>query len=138
VALLWVALATIAAQLWPIPARAHNGRTHGAHAISILAPDHANNGAIQNNAQHANAGQAEGITEVAIAGVDIGIRAAPPATCNGDCCASGFSCCAPVMLSEAAADWPNCVRALKVVRLRTPNRPGIDPETLPRPPKSFT
>jgi hypothetical protein len=65
-------------------------------------------------------------------------RTAISGTCNDGCCASGFSCCGPAILPEPILRLPSCLKTLKLERAGAPIRAGIDPEALPKPPKSFT
>jgi hypothetical protein len=133
VALIWVAIVAIGGQLLPTVALAHAGHSHTRDLIST---------GDRGNADHATPLNAKGIergvTEIAVAGVDVDGSAFPSATCNGGCCSSGFSCCAPVMLPEPVAHLPVPLSGLALVRSGTPMRPGVDPESLPKPPKSFT
>ena len=137
-ALLRVAIVTIAVQMSAATAAlAHAGHTHAQHSISTDAYERANGDANLSSAPRANAEHTGRAAQVAAIGLGAE-RAAATGMCKDGCCTSGFSCCAPAMLSEAIADLPSGLRRQKVVRLRTPMRPGIDPETLPKPPKSFT
>jgi hypothetical protein len=131
-ALIWVAIVTIAVQLLPTVAFAHAGHSHARDLIST--GDRGN----ADDATPLNAKDIEhGVAEIAVAGVDAAGSAVPSATCNGGCCSSGFSCCAPAMLSEPVARLPVPLSGLTLVRSAAPMRPGVDPETLPKPPKSF-
>jgi hypothetical protein len=132
-----MAIVTIAVQMWPITALAHAGHTHGQEAIAAVAHNHPNGDAAQVNAEPARAENRGERVEVTIVELDAD-RGAASGKCNDACCPSGFSCCAPAMLSEGAPDLPVCIRGLKLARLRTRMQSGVDPETLPKPPKSFT
>jgi hypothetical protein len=133
VALIWVAIVAIAIQLLPTVALAHAGHSHARDLIST---------GDRGNADDATPSKAKdtehGVAEIAVAGVDADGSAVPSATCNGGCCSSGFSCCAPAMLSEPVAHGPILLSGRTPVRSAAPMRPGVDPETLPKPPKSFT
>jgi hypothetical protein len=137
-ALLWVAIVMIAVQMSPVAALAHAGHTHAHDSISSVAHHQPNGNATQVNTAPANAEHAGAVAEAAALGPDAD-RAAASTKCRLGCCANGgFSCCAPAMLCENAPDLPGCMSGLKVVRLRTRTESGVDPETLPKPPKSFT
>jgi hypothetical protein len=58
-------------------------------------------------------------------------------TCNGACCAASHSCCGSAMASLAVALGPTDLRSLRIAIRAGPIGPGIDPEALPKPPKSF-
>jgi hypothetical protein len=129
-AVIWIAIATIAVQFMPATALAHGGHAHLRGSIAAAIPDRAERDALRLKAEHtvvAAQAQAADVT-----------RATTCVTCNDGCCASGFSCCAPAILSEPILRLPVCLKALKVERPGTSIRAGIDPEALPKPPKSFT
>jgi hypothetical protein len=136
-AVIWIAIFMIAVQLSAVPALAHGGHPHARDSIATVSHDRAEGGAIQLNAAQANAERAEVVVEVTAVGVNVS-RAPPCGTCNDGCCTSGFSCCVPAILSEAAVYIPIRLSGLEVLRPGTSMRTGIDPEALPKPPKSFT
>jgi hypothetical protein len=136
-ALIRVAVVMIAIQMLPATALAHAGHTRTPDLISSTTHHHATGGATHLNPAHENAEHTGAAAE--IVAVKLGAnQAAVSGMCNAGCCASGFSCCAPAMLSETAAALSNGLSGSKVVRPRTSIRSGIEPETLPKPPKSFT
>jgi hypothetical protein len=129
-AVLWITIVTIVVQLLPATALAHGGHAHIGDPITAVTNDRAEGGVIQSNVEHAGA-----VTR-AQAAADIS-RVATVGMCNDGCCASGFSCCAPAILPEAIFGLPVHLKVLKVERPGTSRRAGIDPEALPKPPKSF-
>jgi len=136
-AVIWIAIVTIALQLLPATAMAHGGHAHVPGSIAITAHDHPTGNATQVNAAQANLEHAGPIAGVAAVGVAASWTA-PSGTCSDGCCASGFSCCVPAILSEALLGLPSRLNAIKVTRPGTSMRAGIDPEALPKPPKSST
>jgi len=129
-AALWIAIVTIAVQLLPATALAHGGHAHLRDSITAVTNDRAEGGVLQSNAEHARA-----IARAQTADIS---RAGTFGMCNDGCCASGFSCCAPAILPEPILRLPAYLKALKVERRGISIRAGIDPEALPKPPKSFT
>jgi hypothetical protein len=134
--LIRVAVVMIAIQILPATALAHAG--HTPHSISRTTHDHVTGAATHLNPAHENAEHTGAAAEIVAVELDANQVAAASGMCNDGCCASGFSCCVSAMLSETAADLSNGLSGSKVVRLRISIRPGIEPETLPKPPKSFT
>ena len=129
-AVLWIAIVTVAVQLLPSAALAHGGHAHLRDSITAVTHDRAEGDALQLNAEHTGAvaqAKAADVSRTAISG-----------TCNDGCCASGFSCCGPAILPEPILRLPSCLKTLKLERAGAPIRAGIDPEALPKPPKSFT
>jgi hypothetical protein len=127
-AALWIAIVTIA--VLPATALAHGGHAHLRDSITAITHDRAEGGALQLNAGHTGAvlqAKAADVSRAAISGI-----------CNDGCCASGFSCCAPAILPEPILRLPSCLKTLKLERAGASIRTGIDPEALPKPPKSFT
>src|SRR5271166_2683530 len=106
-ALMWMVIITIAVGLVPTVARAHGGHNHGQNSSS--AHDNTNIDAIQLRAAHAGA-------TVAAAAVNASGNAAASCICNGGCCATGFSCCSPALLSASIAYLPGHMNELAVVR----------------------
>jgi hypothetical protein len=129
-AVIWIVIVTIAVQLVPATALAHGGHAHLPDSITALSHDRAEDGELQLNAEHTRV-----VAQAKAAGIS---RAATSGTCNDGCCASGFSCCVPAILAEPILRLPTRLKALKLERRGTSIRAGIDPEALPKPPKSFT
>jgi hypothetical protein len=129
-AALWIAIVTIAVQLLPATALAHGGHAHLRNSITAVARDCAEGDALHSNAEHAGK-----VAQAKAADIS---QAATFGTCNDGCCASGFSCCVQAILPEPILRLPGHLKALKVERPGTSIRAGIDPEALPKPPKSFT
>jgi hypothetical protein len=130
---IWIAIVTIAIQLLPATALAHGGHVHARDTIAAVANDAADN-AIQLNSPRAAAEHTGTFAQAVSADIT---RTAALGTCNGDCCASGFSCCVPAILPQPALHLPTRLNALEVARPGTSIRADIDPETLPKPPRSF-
>jgi hypothetical protein len=129
-AVIWIAIVMIAAQLVPAAALAHSGHAHLHSAGAAVTHDRAEGDALQLKAEHATA-----VAQAQRADIS---RAATSGICNDGCCASGFSCCAPAILPEPILGLPSPLKALKIERPAASMRAGIDPEALPKPPKSFT
>jgi hypothetical protein len=129
-AVIWIAIVAIAVQLAPAVALAHGGHTHLPISIAAVSHDRGEGGALQLNAEEMGA-----VAKVNAAGIS---RSANSSACNDSCCASGFSCCVPVILPEPILRLPSHLKALKLERLGASMRAGIDPEALPKPPKSST
>jgi hypothetical protein len=127
---IWIAIVAIAVQLVPAAALAHSGHTHLRGSMAAASHNRAEGVGFQLNAEHTGA--------VALAQAADISRAATFGMCNDGCCASGFSCCAPAILPEPILRLPAHLKALQVERPETSTRAGIDPEALPKPPKSFT
>jgi hypothetical protein len=129
-AVIWIAIVTIAVQLLPASALAHGGHAHLRDSIVTVTHGRAECDALQLNAEH---------TEAVAQAVAVNVNwAATSGTCNDGCCASGFSCCVPAILPEPILRLPARLHALKIERPATSIRAGIDPEAIPKPPKSFT
>jgi len=129
-AVIWIAIVTIAVQRAPAVALAHGGHPHLSSSITAVSHDRSEGGALQLNAEETRA-----VAEVKAAGIS---RSANSSACNDSCCASGFSCCVSVILPELILRLPSHLKALKLERPGTSMRAGIDPEALPKPPKSST
>ncbi len=128
-AVIWIAIVTIAVALLPATAFAHGGHGHLRGSVAAATHDRAEDGALQLSKHTAAVAQAKA--------ADIS-RAAISGTCHDGCCANGFSCCAPAILPELLLRLPVCLKARKAEQLAASIRAGIDPEALPKPPKSFT
>jgi hypothetical protein len=61
----------------------------------------------------------------------------PANTCNGACCAASFSCCGSAMAPLPLSLGPPHLRGHAIAIRAGPIGPGINPEALPKPPKSF-
>src|SRR5262245_30399655 len=124
-----IAILTIVVVLLPGTALAHAGHAHGPGSVSLGAPDRSHDHANHLNvwANPKSVVVAETMTAIS--------RTAAPGICSNTCCTSGFSCCAPAMLSEAV-NLPEYAHDPEVVRPGPPMRAASDPEALPEPPKS--
>jgi hypothetical protein len=129
-----IAIVMIAIALFPANALAHAGHDHARDAISL--GTHAPSPDRDQINKQTGAGRATPVTHLEATAVN-GSRAVACGMCHNGCCASGFSCCAPVVLSEHGVNLRHA-RGFKVVRPELLLRPGIHPDTLPKPPKSFT
>ena len=130
VAVIWIAIVTISVQLVPATALAHGGHGHLSGSITTVTHDRTEGDALQLKAEHTGT--------VAQAKAADFTRPATAGTCNNGCCASGFSCCVPAILPQPILRLPARLKARKLERPGPSMRAGIDPEALPRPPKSFT
>src|SRR5262245_43397536 len=133
--LFWTAIVAIAVQLTPTSAWAHAGHKHGPVA-TVEQPTVSHE--IRANSERAGSTAIAEMTAASAAAADTRSGAASSGACHDPCCASGFSCCAPALLAEAPPDLPDGASRSDVGRAAPPMRAGIDPETLPKPPKSFS
>jgi hypothetical protein len=129
-AVLWIAIVTIAVELLPATALVHGGHAHLRGSIAAVTNQRAERDAAPLKTEHTIA-----IARAKAADVS---RAQTSGTCDDGCCASGFSCCAPAVLSEPMLRLPERLKAPTIERPGQSIRAGIDPEALPKPPKSFT
>ena len=131
-AVIWAAVFLIAVQFVSSVAQAHAGHSYAPTVVVTPSTD--------DIAQRVSADEAENASASAeISAADRGIDpdAAPSGSCNGSCCGNGVSCCGPALL-PATADTPRSTcKALAPPSLGDHARSGIDPEALPKPPKSF-
>jgi hypothetical protein len=127
---IWIAIVAIAVQLLPATALAHSGHAHLRGSFAAVTDHRAEGDAAQFKTEHTIA-----IAQAKTADVS---RAETSGTCDDGCCASGFSCCAPAVLPEPMLRLPERLKALTIERPGQSIRAGIDPEALPKPPKSFT
>ncbi len=132
VRVLGAAIVLIAAYLMPAAAQAHEGHFHAASA-AVAAATSATPDIL---AAAAKADPADAVVKtVAVLRTDRPTQA--PARCNGFCCGVNMSCCAPTLAPEAATLVPRPAPSRLVLIYQAPARPGIDPEALPKPPRSF-
>ena len=129
-AVIWIAIVTISVQFVPATALAHGGHGHLSGSITTVTHDRTEGDALQLKAEHTQA--------VAQAKTSEFTRPATAGACNSGCCASGFPCCVPAILLEPVLGLPARLNSRKLERPGPSIRAGIDPEALPRPPKSFT
>ena len=129
-AVLWIAIVTIAVELLPATAQAHGGRAHLRGSLAAVTDHRAQGDAAQLITEHTIATAQARAADVS--------RAETSGPCGDGCCASGFSCCAPAVLSEPMLRLPERLKALTIERPEQSIRAGIDPEALPKPPKFFT
>lgn len=128
--LLWAAAVLIAAQFLPSVAQAHAGHDHASHSVAVAVPDR-----LVDADKSAEAERAAAPTE--LASVDSGtIPAAPSSGCNGSCCGTGNACCGAILLFSSAA-LPDVGAGRQPVGTASSAPPGIDPDALRKPPKSF-
>ena len=135
-ALIWAATVLIAAQFLPTVAEAHAGHDHASHSVAaahgVAAPlsDH-----VVDPAESANAERAAAPTELASVNSN-NIPAAPSGGCNGSCCGTGNACCGAVLLFSSAV-LPDVGGGQQPVGTASSAPPGIGPDALRKPPKSF-
>jgi hypothetical protein len=141
---LWSALALIALALTPGVAQAHQGHSH--HQTHVhQGPAHQSNAAV-----HATPADDGGAVHI----VSTQTTHAPPvqelsntrsddqpdgaaSSCNGACCTAGSSCCGSAVAPIPAAFGPLHLRGQVMAIRAGPAGLGVDPEALPKPPKSF-
>ncbi|MGE3148556.1 MAG: hypothetical protein AB7K04_05750 [Pseudorhodoplanes sp.] len=128
--LLWAAAVLIAAQLLPSFAQAHAGHDHASQSVVAALSDHVADPAKSTEAKRA-AASAE------LASVDSSTIPAAPATgCNGSCCGTGNACCGAILLFSSVS-LPEVGAGQQLVGTASSAPPGIDPDALRKPPKSF-
>ena len=135
-ALIWAAIFVIAAQFVADSASAHSGHSHdhsvASHSSSAAPLPHHGNAA-----KEAQLIRSEK-TELSLSAREGAKLPASPESggCTGGCCGNGIGCCGAVL-----ASCPNClpdVQTVKeIVSLAFDRRSGIDPEPLPRPPRTL-
>jgi hypothetical protein len=128
--LLWAATVLAAAQFLPSIAQAHAGHDHASHSVAVALPDRP-----ADTDKSAEAEQAAAPAE--LASVDSNATpAAPSGGCNGSCCGTGNACCGAILLFSPAA-LPDVGVGRQPVGTASSAPPGIDPDALRKPPKSF-
>ena len=131
--MLVAAITLIAAYLVPSSADAHGNHLHEFPAVSASELASAGRPDVPAvTAQDASASPDEVSARRALAG-----QLVPVKGCNGLCCDTGVACCLHALAPEAGGVVPQC-KAVRPARL--PNlfaRPGIDPEALPKPPRTI-
>jgi hypothetical protein len=128
--LLWAAAVLIAAQFLPSVAQAHAGHDHASPSVVAALSDH-----VADPAKSAEAKRAAAPAE--LASVDFStIPAAPSSDCNGSCCGTGNACCGAILLFSSVS-LPDVGAGQQPVGTASSAPPGIDPDALRKPPKSF-
>jgi hypothetical protein len=128
--LLWAATVLIAAQFLPSVAQAHGGHDHASQSVVAALSDH-----VVDPAKSAEANRTTAQAEVA--SVDFGtIPVAPSGGCNGSCCGTGNACCGAILLFSSVS-LPDVGVGQQPVGTASSAPPGIDPDALRKPPKSF-
>ena len=136
-ALIWAATVLIAAQFLPSVAQAHAGHNHASHSVAAAHDVAAAlSGHVVDSAESAKAERAAAPTELASVNSNT-IPAAPSGGCNGSCCGTGSACCGAILLFSSAA-LPDVGVGQQPVGTASSAPPGIDPDALRKPPKSFT
>ena len=135
-ALIWAATVMIAAQFLPSIAQAHAGHDHAsysvaaAHGVAAALSDH-----VVDPTESAEAKRAAAPTELTSVESNT-VPAAPSGGCNGACCGTGNACCGAVVMFSAAA-LPDVGVGRQPVGTASSAPPGIEPDALRKPPKSF-
>jgi hypothetical protein len=132
-AVIWAAVLVVAVQCAPGIALAHGGHNHAPAPHAVPSPSdedvpQAGGDAAQNAAPS---------MEIAAPDRRVDPATTPSGACNGSCCGKGTSCCGPALPPAGAAGPPLHCRAPPPFEGGGPMRSGIDPEALPKPPKSF-
>jgi hypothetical protein len=130
-ALIWAAAVLVAAQFLPGVAQAHSGHDHASHSVAVASSELS-----AEPAKPAEATRAAAVTELASADSDA-MPAAPSGGCNGSCCGTGAGCCGAALLFSPSAALPKVGVARQPIGSASPIPPGIDPDALRKPPKSF-
>ena len=131
-AVIWAAVLLIAVQFVSSVAQAHAGHSHAPTVVVTPSTDDIAQRVSVDEAENASAS-----VEISAADRSIDPDAAPSGSCNGSCCGNGVSCCGPALLPASADAPPLTCKASAPPGLGDPMRSGIDPEALPKPPKSF-
>jgi hypothetical protein len=129
--MLLAAIVLIAAQLTPSVALAHAGHSHDAGVTAAVAPptplDQA--GSVRSdtprdqevrNAAHGASGKID--VEICTAGV---------------CCGNGMACCGAVLATDQPGSPLPSLRSVRAMAPNAPDTSGIEPQALPKPPRSF-
>ena len=131
----------IVAYLAPSAAQAHAGHHHESHAVvsgsgATPAPDVNSFGSHRAAAPSALA--IEPATSDATVGVADQDALTPLKTCTGSCCCStGMVCCAHALTADIGSAGLIGAAASLIVLPEDLARPGVDPEALPKPPRSL-
>lgn len=128
--ILAAAIALIAAYLVPSAAEAHAGHHHSEPAVAavqVASPEQSRSADLLDLAE---------VEEAAVVTLrSDAVRRAKG--CSGFCCGTGTTCCAHALTAEAGALTP----ARSATRIARPSefalRPGVDPEALPKPPRTI-
>ena len=131
--ILVAAVALIAAYLVPSAVEAHPGHHHPEPAQVTLAD------VSLDDIAGAFAADASSRTGASVAASASGAGVPTPGkACNGLCCASsGLACCAHALVADQGAAVPDAASARAPRLADTGHRPGVDPEALPKPPRTF-
>lgn len=129
-ALIWAATVLIAAQFLPSVAQAHAGHDHASHGVEFAISDR-----IADTGKSPEAERATVPTELLSLDSN-SIPGAPSGGCNGSCCGTGAACCGAVLLFSSAT-LPDIDVGQQPVGVVSSAPPGIDPDALCKPPKSF-
>jgi hypothetical protein len=131
-ALFLAAMILAAAFVAPISAQAHDGHVHAARAASKLNPHPPHDAALRHQAASKLS-----IVSVTDAG-PFGPTAPVTRGCADHCCggAGGMACCGAALAPDTCFFPLFHVSALFVI-CDVPPLPGLPPEALPKPPKSF-
>ena len=135
-ALIWAAIFVIATQFIAGSASAHSGHSHDHSAGSRSSPaaQLPHDGNATTEAQLIWSEKVE-FSVSALAGAELP-DSPQSGECTGGCCGNGIGCCGAVL-----ASCSNCLPDFRVqaeiVSLAFDRRSGIDPEPLPRPPRTL-
>ena len=128
--LFWAATVLVAAQFMPSIAQAHAGHDHTSHSVAVAFSDR-----LADPDKSADAERAAAPAELASVNSNT-IPAVPSGGCNGSCCGTGNACCGAVLLFSSAT-LPDVGVGQQPVGTASSAPPGIDPDALRKPPKSF-
>ena len=128
--LLWAAAVLIAAQFLASIAHAHAGHDHVSPDVTAALSDH-----VADSAKSDEVKRAAVPAELASADSTT-IPAIPSGGCNGSCCGTGSACCCAILVLSSAA-LPDVRVGQQPVGTAMSAPPGIDPDALRKPPKSF-
>lgn len=133
---LWAAIALVAIQSGSRPAHAHAGHDHAAHAMHGAALDHGQHHVAKPAAPAEQPAPAAQMIVETDHSSTTGNLQDGTGCCSGTCSGGCFSCCGS-FIPPSVNLVPPVIRHTAVIIPVKSGGVGLDPEILPKPPKSF-
>ena len=133
--MIWAAILVVALQLVPAAAFAHNGQHFGHRHHSVAAVTSHAHAPLQQQAGPSDRHSSEQILTTA-SGQPDQPESGPSGGCTGGCCGTGHGCCGAALIA-ATNSLPDVHRAADIVSFQSHVRPGIEPDTPARPPRTL-
>jgi hypothetical protein len=129
--MLLAAIVLIASQLTPSVAFAHAGHSHGGGVAAAIEPPTALNQAGSAQSDIARDEELRNAAHGASGRIDV-------ETCPaGACCGNGMACCGAVLVTDQLGSPLPSLRSVRAMAPNAPDASGIEPQALPKPPRSF-